>query len=336
MADLYNLPNIRELLTNGFSDAELRALCFDYFRPVYDQLAQNTGKAEIVHKLIEHTENTSQLGTLLALAKEKNPARYDRHQPYYTNDPVPALQKEVAILTDQVSILNSLVLLDREKQYQVALRWVELGRRNSLADFDLSERNLIGVDLMGVDLRRAKLIKANLAAANLSEADLRGADLELVNLSGADLSNADLRLAKLARANLTKANLVGARLDEAVLSDDINEGYRTSWLPRAKLTKADLENANFNKTNSQGANLSEANLTGSSLREAKLKGANLCRADLTDADLRGNRHDFRGSFVTDLTATNLEETILNGVKYNHETKWPEGFDPSKAGVIYED
>lgn len=49
MTDLYNLTNIRDLLTNGFTDAELRALCFDLpgFRPVYDQLAQNTGKKGI-------------------------------------------------------------------------------------------------------------------------------------------------------------------------------------------------------------------------------------------------------------------------------------------------
>lgn len=50
MTELYYLPNIRELLTHGFTDAELRALCFDLpgFRPVHEQLAQNTGKAEIV------------------------------------------------------------------------------------------------------------------------------------------------------------------------------------------------------------------------------------------------------------------------------------------------
>lgn len=39
MTDLYHLPNIRELLTNGFTDAELRALCFELpgFRSLFDQ-----------------------------------------------------------------------------------------------------------------------------------------------------------------------------------------------------------------------------------------------------------------------------------------------------------
>jgi hypothetical protein len=119
MTDLYILANIRELLTQGFSDAELRALCFELpgFRPVYDQLAQNTGTAEIVAKLLEHAERTLQLNTLLAIARERNPARYEKHQPYYTGDPFPALQKEMASLAQRLSFLTSPVSLTREQQY---------------------------------------------------------------------------------------------------------------------------------------------------------------------------------------------------------------------------
>src|SRR5262245_42334931 len=80
----YNLANIRDLLIQGFDDGELRALCFDMttFRPVYDQLGNSTGKAEIVAKLLEHADKTIQLDSLLALARERNPARYQRHGPY--------------------------------------------------------------------------------------------------------------------------------------------------------------------------------------------------------------------------------------------------------------
>lgn len=80
---VYNFANIRILLTQGFDDGELRALCFDVpgFRPVYDQLAQGTGKVEIVAKLLTHAEKTMQVDTLLALAKERNPARYEDHSP---------------------------------------------------------------------------------------------------------------------------------------------------------------------------------------------------------------------------------------------------------------
>lgn len=84
----YNLTNIRELLIQGFDDGELRALCFDMpnFRPVYHQLGINTGKAEIVAKLLEHADKTMQLDTLLKLTQERNPARYRRHGPYVYAD----------------------------------------------------------------------------------------------------------------------------------------------------------------------------------------------------------------------------------------------------------
>jgi hypothetical protein len=80
----YNLTNIRELLLQGFDEGELRALCFDMpsFRPVYHELAANTGKAEIVAKLLAHADKTMQLDTLLTLARDRNPARYQRHGPY--------------------------------------------------------------------------------------------------------------------------------------------------------------------------------------------------------------------------------------------------------------
>jgi formylglycine-generating enzyme required for sulfatase activity len=81
----YNLANIRDLLVNGFTDEDLRRLCFDVpdFRPVYHELARGTGKAAIVDRLLEHAETRMQIPTLLALAEKQNPARYEHHGPYY-------------------------------------------------------------------------------------------------------------------------------------------------------------------------------------------------------------------------------------------------------------
>lgn len=83
----YNLKNIRILLTKGFTDEELRRLCYDEpsFRSVYDQLARNSSKAEIIDRLLEHTDQMLQIEMLLALAKQHNPARYEKHQPYIIN-----------------------------------------------------------------------------------------------------------------------------------------------------------------------------------------------------------------------------------------------------------
>jgi hypothetical protein len=85
----YRLANIRELLTTGFSDRELRNFCFDQpeFREVYEQLAEQTGKEEIISLLLEHADQNLLFDVLLAWAKERNPARYKRHQPYTNIQP---------------------------------------------------------------------------------------------------------------------------------------------------------------------------------------------------------------------------------------------------------
>ncbi|MCB9109354.1 MAG: AAA-like domain-containing protein [Anaerolineales bacterium] len=85
MRNSYNLPKIRKLLTEGFTDDELRNFSFDTpdFRPVYDKLAQSTGKADIIGHLLEHAEQKVLLEALLAWAKEHNPTRFEAYQPYF-------------------------------------------------------------------------------------------------------------------------------------------------------------------------------------------------------------------------------------------------------------
>ncbi|MCK6625115.1 MAG: SUMF1/EgtB/PvdO family nonheme iron enzyme [Anaerolineae bacterium] len=92
MGKQYNLINIRTLLKEGFSDAELRDFCFDTpdFRPVYDQLAQNTGKAELVRLLLEYAHQKVKLEPLLAWAETANPAQFKAHQPYFKDNPPPS------------------------------------------------------------------------------------------------------------------------------------------------------------------------------------------------------------------------------------------------------
>lgn len=88
IASDYNLWNIRTLLNEGFTDAELRRLCYDEpkFRPVYDELAQGTGKAKIIDHLLEYAERKLQFDHLLALVRKLNPDRYEKHQPYQNTD----------------------------------------------------------------------------------------------------------------------------------------------------------------------------------------------------------------------------------------------------------
>ena len=81
----YHLSNIREFLFKGFSFQELRTLCFDStaFRAVYERIAPSDGKQEIVADLLEYAEKTSQIETLLSVARQMNATRYEQHKPYY-------------------------------------------------------------------------------------------------------------------------------------------------------------------------------------------------------------------------------------------------------------
>jgi uncharacterized protein YjbI with pentapeptide repeats len=72
----------------------------------------------------------------------------------------------------------------------------------------------------------------------------------------------------------------------------------------ADLFRANLEGANLRQVQSMGANYSETNL-----RSVDLSGANLYGVCL---------------FVTDLTGAVAEQG----------TRWPDGFDPEAAGVIF--
>lgn len=80
----YHFKNIRALLTQGFSDEDLRRLCLDEpaFSLVSNQLSREMGKDLIIDRLIEYACQNSLLDSLLLLLRDLNPARYEQHQPY--------------------------------------------------------------------------------------------------------------------------------------------------------------------------------------------------------------------------------------------------------------
>jgi uncharacterized protein YjbI with pentapeptide repeats len=309
----YRLANIRDLLTSGFDDLELRRLCMDVpdFRPVYDRLARSTGKAQIVDELIEHSEKTRQIDTVLALAKERNPARYDLSGPYYTKDPTPALQKQVSNLALRLAAITSSASLTREQQYRIAQHWRELGGKDSLSNFDLQRCSLRGADLCRANLYGANLRGADLTGANLYGANLRGASLSCAQLHEANLSNTNLHLANLEEANLCKADVIEADLR------------------RANLYRANMRGANLYRADLSAVDLYGADLTGVNLRETNLRGANLYGIDLSVVDLYGA--DLTGANLREATLTakqlaqigTLEDTIMpGGTEYTPEEPAP--------------
>lgn len=84
MTERYDFEKIRRLLIEGFSDRQLRRFCFDTpgFRAVYDELAQNSGKNEIIDQLLDYAHRERKIELLLDWTRKNNFARYEQYQPY--------------------------------------------------------------------------------------------------------------------------------------------------------------------------------------------------------------------------------------------------------------
>lgn len=86
----YIHKNIRILLENGFTADELRQFCTDepVFRPVSNRLAPNSGKYEIIEKILEHADLRLRFDALLTWAEENNPIRFNKHKPYWEEEDI--------------------------------------------------------------------------------------------------------------------------------------------------------------------------------------------------------------------------------------------------------
>jgi len=69
---------IRRLLTAAFDDEELTTLCFDHFRPVYEDLSSGMSKGEKVQRLLDYCVRHGQLEELLEHVRERNSVQYAR------------------------------------------------------------------------------------------------------------------------------------------------------------------------------------------------------------------------------------------------------------------
>ena len=71
---------VRALLTDALSDEELTTLCFDYFRPVYDQFSAGMARTAKIQHLLEYVEKRQQVARLIELVEELNPAQAAAHR----------------------------------------------------------------------------------------------------------------------------------------------------------------------------------------------------------------------------------------------------------------
>jgi uncharacterized protein YjbI with pentapeptide repeats len=149
------------------------------------------------------------------------------------------------------------------------------------------------------EVRKGQILKF-LYEANLITIDSSLIDFTNANLRGIHLAWADIRKIALSGSDLTEADLKWTHFENANLAN--------TKMVHGNLKGAYLRGANLQKSNLAWANLQEANLTGANLGETHLEGAILLGAILTNVNLVGSR-------------------------YNQQTQWSEGFNPSALGAI---
>ena len=89
--------DIRRFLVNTFSDEDLKTLCFDYFRDVYDDFTTGMTKEQMIQLLIERCVRRDALANLEAALRAERPDQYVKQFGARTPPPVPsAIPAEIA------------------------------------------------------------------------------------------------------------------------------------------------------------------------------------------------------------------------------------------------
>ena len=76
----FDIAALRALLNAAFSDEELTTLCFDHFRPVYDQFSTGMARTAKIQHLLEYAEKRPQVARLIELVEDLNPAQAAAHR----------------------------------------------------------------------------------------------------------------------------------------------------------------------------------------------------------------------------------------------------------------
>ena len=74
----YNPAEIRKLLQNALSEEEFTSLCYDYFRPVYDQFSAGMSRPQKIQRLLEYCERQGKFDDLLAQVRAINPGQVEK------------------------------------------------------------------------------------------------------------------------------------------------------------------------------------------------------------------------------------------------------------------
>jgi formylglycine-generating enzyme required for sulfatase activity len=82
-----NTADVRQFLTDYFSDEELTTLCFDFFPEVHNSFASGMSKGQKVQLLLEYVQRRGQQSRLLGVLQQQRPDQYARRFPSYSDPP---------------------------------------------------------------------------------------------------------------------------------------------------------------------------------------------------------------------------------------------------------
>lgn len=183
---------------------------------------------------------------------------------------------------------------------------------DDLADLDLSNQLLDGVDfsecyMEGINLSGSSLKGANLKGAIMVYADLQKADFSNADLTGANIGSSNLeacifKSALLTEVSFNKATLVGNDFTQADL-------VKTQWM------QASIKGCNFFQANLMQINLIDPTFEACNFTEANLSQSSLVNPIFSDCKFDSFNAESSNFINMQATASSFTKAKLNNARF---------------------
>jgi len=172
-------------------------------------------------------------------------------------------------------------------------RFNALRRNSPFLTFNLSQKNLSGLDLRSADFSGAELTGTKFSGCNLTDARFLLAEMPRADLTDADVTRASFSQAILSSAVLTRIRGEAPDFSEAIMVDvslTRVESLRLANFADAELAQANLFDSSFPEAHFDGADFTLASAVASDFsRVQSMNDVNLTGANLTGAKIEPGR-----------------------------------------------
>lgn len=198
-----------------------------------------------------------------------------------------------------------------------------LHQNSGFLTFNLSRKDLSGLDLRSADFSGAELTETDFSDCNLEDAKFWLAEMPRADLTDADVSRASFNRAILSSAILTGIHGEAPDFSEAIMVDVSLmsiEALRLADFAGAELAQANLFGSSFPEARFDGADFTLASAVGSDFASvASMNDVNLTGANLTGAHIEPGRIE-RAWFVN---ADGLSSSVATALRRQGGVARPE-------------